>query len=97
MAFTEDAEDFILSDNNCRVIKHSPEFLSNKDIDTPTNRILSSLFSKNRLRDLLKYGICYVNEKDEVTIQKHIMRYPQFFATKAEAEANGEDFDGGYE
>jgi len=83
----EKIEDFILTDNNCKVIKHSPEFLSNKDIDTPTNRILSSLFSKNRLRDLLKYGICYVNEVDEntgkVAIQKHIMRYPQFFATKA--------------
>jgi type I restriction enzyme R subunit len=83
----EAIEDFILSDNNCKVIKHSPEFLSNRDIDTPTNRILSSLFSKNRLKDLLKYGICYVNEIDEatgkVTIQKHIMRYPQFFATKA--------------
>ena len=83
----EKIEDFILTDNNCKVIKHSPEFLSNKDIDTPTNRILSSLFSKNRLRDLLKYGICYVDEVDEdtgkVTIQKHIMRYPQFFATKA--------------
>ncbi len=83
----ENTEDFILADNNCRVIKHSPEFISNKDIDTPTNRILSSLFSKNRLRDLLKYGLCYVNEIDEnsgkVTVQKHIMRYPQFFATKA--------------
>lgn len=83
----EDIENFILTDNNCRVIKHSPEFLSNKDIDSPTNRILSSLFSKNRLRELLKYGICYVNEVDEktghITIQKHIMRYPQFFATKA--------------
>ena len=83
----EKIEDYILSDNNCRVIKHSPEFVSNKDIESPTNRILSSLFSKNRLRDLLKYGICYVNEVDEdtgkVTIHKHIMRYPQFFATKS--------------
>jgi type I restriction enzyme R subunit len=83
----ENIEDYVLTDNNCRVIKHSPEFVSNKDIDTPTNRILSSLFSKFRLRDLLKYGICYVNEVDEstgkVTIHKHIMRYPQFFATKA--------------
>lgn len=83
----ENTEDFILSDNNCRVIKHSPEFVSNKDINTSTNRILSSLFSKNRLRELLKYGICYVDEIDEVTgktsLQKHIMRYPQFFATKA--------------
>lgn len=83
----EMVEDFILSDNNCKVIKHSPEFLSNKDSDTPTNRILSSLFSVNRIGDLLHYGICYVNEIDEATgkvhIQKHIMRYPQFFATKA--------------
>lgn len=83
----ENIEDFILADTNCRVIKHSPEFVSNKDIDTPTNRILSSLFSKSRLKEMLKYGICYVNEVDEdtgiVTIQKHIMRYPQFFATKA--------------
>lgn len=83
----EKIEDFILTDNNCRVIKHSPEFVSNKEIDTPTNRILSSLFNKHRMKELLKYGICYVNEVDEdtgkVTIQKHIMRYPQFFATKA--------------
>lgn len=80
-------EDHILTDNNCRIIKHSPEFLSNKDIDTPTNRILSSLFSKNRLKELLKYGICYVDEVEEktgnISIQKHIMRYPQFFAAKA--------------
>lgn len=83
----EKIEDFIIKDNNCPTIKHSPEFLSNKDIDSPTNRILSSLFSKNRLKELLRYSICYVNEVDEetgkVTIQKHIMRYPQFFATKA--------------
>ncbi len=83
----EKIEDFIIKDNNCPTIKHSPEFLSNKDIDSPTNRLLSSLFSKNRFKELLRHGICYVNEVDEetgkVTIQKHIMRYPQFFATKA--------------
>lgn len=83
----EKMEDFIIKDNNCSTIKHSPEFLSNKDIDSPTNRILSSLYSKNRFKELLQFGICYVNEVDEdtgkVTIQKHIMRYPQFFATKA--------------
>jgi len=83
----ENIEDFILADNNVKVIKHSPEFVSNKDIDTPTNRTLSSLFTKNRLKEMLRYGICYVDEVDEesgqVFIQKHIMRYPQFFATKA--------------
>lgn len=83
----EGIENFILSDNNCRIIKNSPEFKTNKEINTPTNRLLSSLFCKNRIHDWLKYGICYVNERNEetgqVTIQKHIMRYPQFFATKA--------------
>jgi type I restriction enzyme R subunit len=83
----EVVEDFILADNNCKIIKHSPEFQSNKDIDTPTNRILSSLLNRNRVKDLLRYSICYVDETDEATgkisIQKHVMRYPQFFATKA--------------
>ena len=80
-------EDLILADNNCPIIKHSPEFRSNKDIDSPTNRLLSSLYVPNRLKDVLKYAICYVDEVNKdtgiVTIQKHIMRYPQFFATKA--------------
>ncbi len=83
----EETEDYILSSNNARVIKHDVEFKTNKDIDTPTNRILSSLFSKDRLRYLLKYAICYVDEVNEdtgeVTIQKHIMRYPQLFASRA--------------
>lgn len=80
-------EDFILKDTNLTVIKHSPEFASNKDIDTPTNRIVSSLFERKRLMMVLSYGIAYVDEINEETgesmIQKHIMRYPQFFATKA--------------
>lgn len=83
----ENDEDFILKDNNVTVIKHSPEFVTNKDIDTPTNRILSSLYSKERLRYILKYAICYVDEINKETgethIQKHIMRYPQVFASKA--------------
>jgi type I restriction enzyme R subunit len=83
----EDIENFVLKDTNLEVIKHSPEFLSNKDIDTPTNRVVSSLFEKKRLLMMLCYGIAYVDEiseeTGEVLIQKHIMRYPQFFATKA--------------
>lgn len=83
----EDDEDLILKDNNATVIKYSPEFITNKDIDTPTNRVLSSLYSKERLRYLLKYAICYVDEINKETgethIQKHIMRYPQVFASKA--------------
>lgn len=74
-------EDFILKDNNCVVIKHNPEFSTNKDPNTPTNRLSTSLFSKDRLAFLLKYSIAYVDAKDG--IEKHIMRYPQIFATKA--------------
>jgi len=76
-----DIEDFVLKDNNLVIIKHNPEFATNKNPDTPTNRLSTSLFSKDRLAFLLKYAITYVNENDG--LQKHIMRYPQIFATKA--------------
>ncbi len=74
-------ENFILKDNNLIVIKTSPEFLTNKNPDSPTNRLLTSLFCRERLAMLLKYGIAYVEEKNG--LEKHIMRYPQIFATKA--------------
>ncbi|MDR0697352.1 MAG: DEAD/DEAH box helicase family protein [Christensenellaceae bacterium] len=78
-------EDEILKDNNRPMLKHSPEFLTNKDERTPTNSILTSLFTKDRLKMLLQFGIAYVDEigdKGEPILQKHIMRYPQFFASK---------------
>lgn len=74
-------ENEVLRDNNLNVIKHSPEFLSNKDPDAPTNRICTSLFSRQRLAFLLRFSLAYVNEADG--LQKHVMRYPQLFATKA--------------
>ncbi|MBU1446505.1 DEAD/DEAH box helicase family protein [Patescibacteria group bacterium] len=77
----EIVENFVLKDNNLSSIKHSPEFITNKDVNSPTNRILTSLFSKNRLAFVLRYCIAYVNE--EHGLEKHIMRYPQIFATKA--------------
>lgn len=77
----DELENIVLKDNNLSSIKHSPEFITNKDVDTPTNRILTSLFSKDRLAMLLKYCIAYVKTKDGP--EKHIMRYPQLFATKA--------------
>ena len=79
-------EDFILKDTNYSTLKYSPEFVTNKDIEKPTNRILTSLFTKSRLQMMLQYAIVYVdetNKKWELLIQKHIMRYPQFFAMKA--------------
>jgi type I restriction enzyme R subunit len=77
----DDLENFVLKDNNLSAIKYSPEFITNKEADTPTNRVLTSLFSRERLAMLLRYGFAYV--KSESGLEKHIMRYPQFFATKA--------------
>lgn len=77
----DDLENFVLKDNNLPSIKYSPEFITNKDPNTSTNRIITSLFSKYRLALILKYSIAYVMEENG--LEKHIMRYPQFFATKA--------------
>ena len=74
-------ENVVLKDNNLVGIKNSEEFLTNKDANSPTNRICTSLFSKDRLSFILQYAIAYVNESNG--LQKHIMRYPQLFATKA--------------
>lgn len=82
----DEVENYILKDTNTTVIKHSPEFATNKQITTPTNRLLLSLFSLERLKYFLQYAIVYVERKDKednITLEKHIMRYPQFFATKA--------------
>ncbi len=76
-----EVESFILKDNNKEVLTNSKEYPVNKEPTTPTNSILTSLCHKDRLLFLLKYGIAYVKGKD--SIQKHIMRYPQYFATKA--------------
>lgn len=73
-------ENFVLKDNNLNSIKYSPEFITNKETKTPTNRILSSLFNKDRFKMILKYSLAYVNS--ETGLEKHIMRYPQLFATK---------------
>jgi len=74
-------ENLVLKDNNLGSIKHSPEFATNKNPDNPTNRIITSLLSKKRLMFMLRFGIAYV--KTEKRLEKHVMRYPQMFATKA--------------
>lgn len=80
-----ETENLLLRDNNLMVIKHSPEYITNKQDNTPTNRILTSLFAKERLQFILQFAIAYVKEEDngKIVRQKHIMRYPQIFATKA--------------
>ena len=77
----DNIENFVLKDNNLSSIKYSPEFITNKEVNTPTNRIITSLLCKERLALLLIYSFAYVKGKDG--LEKHIMRYPQLFATKA--------------
>lgn len=81
LPISENHELSVLRDNNLISIKNSPEFEKNKKPDTPTNRICTSLLSRERLAFILEFAFAYVEEKDG--LQKHIMRYPQFFASKA--------------
>lgn len=82
----EAEEKLILKDNNLVSYYGSPEYESSIKPDTPANRIVSSVFSPERLLFLLRYGIVYVektNDEGVKELQKHIMRYPQLFATLA--------------
>jgi type I restriction enzyme R subunit len=81
-----DTEQYILEDNNLPQIWGTPEWMSSIDPATPANRIITSLLAPKRLLFLLHYGFCYVekvNEQGVKELQKHVMRYPQLFATLA--------------
>ncbi|HAU1190629.1 TPA: type I restriction endonuclease subunit R [Legionella pneumophila] len=78
---SDDTENKVLKDNNLEVIKNNPEFITNKSPERPTNRICTSLLSRERLTFILQYALAYVQETDG--LHKHVMRYPQLFATKA--------------
>ena len=58
----------------------TPEFQTNLSPDTPCNKFITSLYAKERLLYFIQYGLCYVNN---TVPEKHIMRYPQMFASKA--------------
>lgn len=55
------------------------EFAENLKTNTPCNQFVTSVFDKERFLYFLQYGIMYISEQIP---QKHIMRYPQFFATR---------------
>ena len=83
---TEDQIDFVLEDMKRFALKSQPEFTTNLNPDTPCNAFLSSLYQKERLLFMLRFGLVYVEEqgKDgQMQLQKHVMRYPQYFATRA--------------
>lgn len=71
----------VLKDNHYSPAEaDTPEFYTNLDMNTPCNRFITSLFAKERITYFLRYGITYVNG---IVPEKHIMRYPQFFASQA--------------
>lgn len=85
-----EVEKQVLTHRNCLPIKGSAEYTTNLAFTTPTNRIITSLLSRDRILFLLRYGIAYVDAKEElasgeivVKLQKHVMRYQQMFATMA--------------
>lgn len=55
------------------------EFEENLKTTTPCNSFITSVFDKERFLYFLKYGMMFIDGK---VPQKHIMRYPQFFATR---------------
>lgn len=91
----------ILSDFNCQVIHNASEYRTNLDENTPTNRILTSMCSPERIMFILKYGIAYVKSEREVNgkleskDEKHIMRYQQLFASLAIRKKIGEGLTSG--
>ena len=92
----------ILKHRNCIPIKMDPSYRTNKKPATPTNRILTSMLSRQRFLFLLRYAFAYVEktvEMDDGTrvekLEKHIMRYQQFFATLALRKKLSEGVKGG--
>ncbi|MCL7763166.1 DEAD/DEAH box helicase family protein [Polaribacter sp. Z014] len=78
---SDETENIVLKDNNLISIKNADEFALNKKPTTATNSIATSLFQKERLKFILQYAFAYVEEENG--LEKHVMRYPQIFATKA--------------
>ncbi len=78
---SDDDENFVLKDTNLLSIKNAKEFATNKSPNKPTNSISTSLFQRDRLKFILQYAFAYVEEENG--LEKHVMRYPQLFATKA--------------
>jgi type I restriction enzyme, R subunit len=75
----------VLLDNNVASIWETNEFQSNFKSDTPCNSFITSVFSKERFIKIIRYGIVYVDSVRD-GLNKHIIRYPQFFALEAMVE-----------
>ena len=99
---SDETEYHVLKHRNCVVIKNLQEYQTNKRVDTPTNRILTSMLSRERFLFLLRYGFAYVERKIELEdgtqgtrLEKHVMRYQQMFASYAIRRKLGEGVKSG--
>lgn len=71
--------------------ENDPVYQMNLQPGTPTNRIITSLLSKERFLFLLRFGFAHLqytekedeNDEGRERMEKHIMRYPQLFASYA--------------
>lgn len=78
----DDFIEAVLTDNNIASIRKDVEFNDNLKVDTYTNKFITSIYSKERIIYFIKFGIVYVNSLRD-GLNKHIIRYPQFFALKS--------------
>ena len=63
LPLTEEITKKICKHRNCISLPHHPEFVTNCKPGTPTNRIITSMLSKERFLFLLRYGFAYVDCK----------------------------------
>lgn len=92
---TKEQKENILIEENYDISElDTPEFITNDIVTSPCNKFVTSFFDKERFMYYLRYGIMYLTEtkkikngltgqiEEQPVPQKHVMRYPQFFATR---------------
>lgn len=80
LEITEETIRYIIKDCGYHSAEYdTEEFKENLKMGTPCNSFVTSVFDKERFVYFLRYGMMYLNGKIP---EKHIMRYPQFFATR---------------
>lgn len=73
----------VLRDAKLAGYVNTPEFQTSIDPQRPAARFATSLLSRERFEFLLHFGIAFVEKEDKGVrrLEKHIMRYPQLFAS----------------
>ena len=75
----------VLMETNTISADSTPELLTACSPTQPGSAFATSLLSRQRLAFFLRFGIVFVNKPEDGVscLEKHIMRYPQFFASLA--------------